>query len=75
MFIAVSNANGWGKAPTQDQAIKTAYDNSIVKDDRVRIMAWPCQDDAWCNGLGEVFNITGEGVEYKRRGRSTFVRA
>ena len=70
MYIAVSNANGWARAETIQVARSVAFQNSIVKDNRLRITVWECKPEAWVNGHGEVFGVLGEGTEYKRTGKS-----
>ncbi len=66
-YIAVTNANGWGKGKNSRIARANAYRNSHSKDNpALRVTVWPCREDAYVDGHGTAHGVTGKGHEYKR---------
>jgi hypothetical protein len=70
MFICITNAHGWGKAETQDEARAIAFRNSTVRNAGVLCRIWPCNDDAHVvNGFGDVTGVIGPYIEFERTSR------
>lgn len=66
-FIAVSNANGWGKSTTEIGALRIAFKNSHSKTNPdLRIMVWDCEEKAYVDGHGIAHGVLSEGREFKR---------
>jgi len=69
MFIAVSNAHGWGKAKTERGALNLALKNSFDQENEaLRVRVWDCTSEAYVDGHGVPWGILSDpkGREFKR---------
>lgn len=66
MFIAVTNNHGWGKGKSREEALAIALQNSLHRM-CTEARVWKCVKNAYVNGIGQVFGVIGEHVEYTRK--------
>jgi hypothetical protein len=67
MFIAVSNNHGWGKGPTEAEALKVAVEHSSRREATICAL-WPCEPGAYVDGMGCAYGVIGSRRRFERKG-------
>lgn len=67
MYIAVTNAHGWARAESVEEALAIALGHSSRKHCSLA-RVWPCEPEAYCSGIdGTPYGVLTQEYEEFRR--------